>query len=208
MKTIVLATSNEHKLKEIQTMLEGFDVVSLKSIGFTDEIEETGKTTGENAKIKAMAVLKFCKQRGLDYGVLSDDAGLFVNALGGEPGVYSARYAGDHDMVANRKKLLENLGTREDRTAYFECTLCYADKTTTRLFVGRTYGTITTEEMGENGFGYDPLFYSSELNQTFAEATEAEKDSVSHRGRAIEKFKHWAKHSNPNYKYIVEYNKK
>lgn len=209
MKKIVLATSNEHKLKEIRAMLEGYEIISLKDIEFSGDIEETGTTTGENAKIKSLAILKYCKEKGLDYGVLSDDSGLFVNSLNGEPGVYSARYSGlSHNDEANRKKLLDNLKDKDDRTAYFECTMCYADKNTTRLFVGRTYGTITTEEIGNGGFGYDCLFYSSDLKKSFGEATEEEKDSVSHRGRAIEKFKHWLKKSNPNYKYIVEYNKK
>lgn len=207
MKKIVLATTNEHKLKEMRTLLEGLEIVSLNEIGFSGEIEETGTTTGENAKIKTLAVLKFCKENKLDYGVLSDDAGLFVNSLGGEPGIYSARYAGNHDNASNRRKLLANLEGKTDRTAYFECSMCYADKNTTRLFIGRTYGTITKEEIGSTEFGYDCLFYSSDLKMTFGEATEEEKGAVSHRGRAIEKFKHWLKKTNPNYKYIVEYNK-
>lgn len=213
MKKIVLATANEHKLKEIKDILEGVEVLSLVDIGFTGEIEETGKTTGENAKIKALAILKYCKEKGFDYGVLSDDSGLFVNSLNGEPGVYSARYAmspngGSHNTEANRKKLLEKLGDSDDRTAYFECSMCYADKETIRLFVGRTYGTITKEVIGNAGFAYDPLFYSADLKKTFGEATEEEKNSVSHRKRALDKFKHFMKNANPNLKYIVEYNKK
>lgn len=207
MKKIVLATTNKNKLQEMKTLLSGYDILSLSDIGFTDDIEETGSTTGENAKIKAQAVLKFCKEKNLDYAVMSDDSGLFVNSLNGEPGIYSARYAGSHDDSANRKKLLENLEGKDDRTAYFECSICYADKSTTRLFVGRTYGTITKEQIGSDKFGYDCLFYSSNLNKTFGEATEEEKDKVSHRGRAIQKLKHFLEKTNPNYKYIVEYNK-
>ena len=208
MKKIVLATANSHKLQEMRELLEGIDIVSLADIGFTEDIAETGKTTGENAKIKALAVLKYCKEKKLDYGVLADDSGLFVNSLHGEPGIYSARYAASHDEPANRKKLLERLGDSTDRTAYFECSMCYADKETLRLFVGRTYGTITKEEIGRTDFGYDCLFFSSDLKMTFGEATEEEKNAVSHRSRAIEKFKHFMSKSNPNLKYIVEYNKK
>lgn len=213
MKKIVLATANEHKLREIKEILDGVEVLSLNDIGFTGDVEETGKTTGENAKIKALAILKFCKEKKLDYGVLSDDSGLFVNSLNGEPGVYSARYAtaedgSSHNTDANRKKLLEKLGDSTDRTAYFECSMCYADKDTTRIFVGRTYGTITKELIGNDGFAYDPLFYSVDLKKTFGEATEEEKNSVSHRKRALDKFKHFLNNDKPNLKYIVEYNKK
>ena len=213
MKKIVLATANEHKLKEIKEILKGVEVLSLTDIGFSGDIEETGKTTGENAKIKALAILKYCKDKKLDYGVLSDDSGLFVNSLNGEPGVYSARYAtapdgSSHNIEANRKKLLEKLGDSYDRTAYFECSMCYADKETTRIFVGRTYGSITKEIIGDAGFAYDPLFYSADLKKTFGEATEEEKNSVSHRKRALDKFVHFLHKSNPNLKYIVEYNKK
>lgn len=208
MKKIVLATTNQHKLQEIKDMLSDVEIVSLADIGFTEDIEENGKTTGENAKIKAMAILKYCKEKGLDYGVLADDSGLFVNSLHGEPGIYSARYASSHDDNANRKKLLDNLANSDDRLAYFECSMCYVDRETVRIFVGRTYGSITKEEIGKTDFGYDCLFYSSDLKKTFGEATEEEKNQVSHRSRAIEKFKHFLQNKNPNLKYIVEYNKK
>lgn len=208
MKKIVLATANPHKLQEMKELLEGLDIISLSDIGFNADIAETGRTTGENAKIKALTVLKFCKEHKFDYGVLADDSGLFVNSLHGEPGIYSARYAASHNEPANRKKLLERLGDSTDRTAYFECSMCYADRETVRLFVGRTYGTITKTEIGKTDFGYDCLFYSSDLKMTFGEATEEEKNSVSHRSRAIEKFKHFLNKSNPNTKYIVEFNKK
>ena len=106
MKTIVLATGNQHKLQEIGEMMKGYQIVSLKDIGFSGDIEETGLTMESNARIKAMAINDFCKEHGLDYAVLADDSGLCVDYLDGAPGVYSARYAGEgHDDEQNNKKL-------------------------------------------------------------------------------------------------------
>ena len=123
---------------------------------------------------------------GKDYIVLADDSGLCVDALNGEPGVYSARYAGGHgNNQANRDKLLSNLEGK-DRSAYFCCTIVvmYPDGTY-KVFEGKTYGKITTEELGDKSFGYDCIFYSNDLNKTFGEASEEEKNSVSHRARAL-----------------------
>jgi len=209
MKKLVITTTNKNKLKEFKQMLDSeFKILSLEDIGFNKKIEETGETCSENAKIKAQAVFDFLQENNLDYPVLSDDTGLFVSALRGEPGVNSARYAGEHEDEKNRKKLLKNLGGRVDRTAFFECALCYMYGKDLRLFVGRTYGEITTEEIGKKDFGYDCIFYSADLQKTFGEATEAEKDSVSHRGRAIEQFKKWLVPSNPNFSRTVTFNKK
>lgn len=206
MKTIVLATGNEHKLKEIAEMMKGYKVVSLRDIGFEGEVEETGKTMEENAKIKAMAISDFCKSKGLDYAVMADDSGLCVNALGGGPGVYSARYAGNHDDEANRQKLLSELSGRIDRTAYYECAICYIDGQTVRSFVGRTYGEITTEKIGDESFCYDCLFYSADLKKTFGVATEEEKNAVSHRGRAVAKLKEYLNEKNPNFDRTLTFN--
>lgn len=208
MKKLVLATKNQNKIKEFNAMLgSDFKLLSLDDIGFNKEIAETGTTSTENAKIKAQAVLYFMKENNLDYPVLADDSGLFVNALGGEPGVMSARYAGDHNDASNRKKILDKLGDRLDRTAYFECALCYMDETELRIFVGRAFGEITTEELGKKDFGYDCIFYSSDLQKTFGEATKEEKDAVSHRGKAVEAFKKWLTPSNPNFSRFVNFNK-
>ncbi len=193
MKKIVLASQNKNKVKELQIILNGYEVISLADIGFCDDIDETGSTTMENSKIKALAVLNYVKQNGLDYAVVADDSGLFVNALGGEPGVYSARYAGNHDDAANRKKLLKNLEDKTDRTAYFECVITYADAGVLKQFVGRTYGEITKKELGNGGFGYDSIFYSHDLKKTFGESSAEEKNSVSHRGRALAGFSDWLK---------------
>lgn len=189
MKTIILATNNTHKQKEFQSLLSNFKILTLKDINFLEDVEETGVTTKENAEIKARAIFDFEKSKGLNFPVISDDSGLFVNALGGEPGVYSARYAGDHNSQSNRDKVIKNLEGKNDRSAYFECTICYIDENTTKFFVGRTYGQITKEEIGDTSFGYDCIFLSDDLHKTFGQSAEEEKDSVSHRGRAVTELK-------------------
>ena len=191
MKTIVLATSNNHKLKEMRSILSGYEVLSLKDIGFSAEIDETGETTQENSEIKAKAVFEYCKEKGLDYCVIADDAGLFIESLNGEPGVHSARYAADHGEEQNRQKVLSKLEGIENRKAYFECNICYIYKNEIKHFVGRTYGEITKEKIGSDAFGYDCLFFSDDLQKTFGQATDDEKNSVSHRGRAAIMFKNW-----------------
>ncbi len=208
MKTIVLATNNAHKLQEIKDMMQGYSIVSLQDIGFVGDIAETGTTMEANAKIKATTIAEFCKEKGLDYAVMADDSGLCVNALGGAPGVNSARYAGDHNDEANRQKLLEELKGRFDRMANYECVICYVDGSVVRTFVGRTYGEITTEKIGDESFCYDCLFYSADLKKTFGQATEEEKNAVSHRGRAVEKLKLYLREKNPNFDRTLVFNKK
>ena len=117
----VLASSNAGKIKEFKEEFKNDEILSLKDVGFDEEIEETGKTFYENAKIKALAVHNFLKKQGKEYAVIADDSGLCVNALNGEPGVYSARYGGDHNKDASIKKLLKNLEGKADRSAYYEC---------------------------------------------------------------------------------------
>lgn len=208
MKKIVLATKNKNKIKEFEALLgSDFKLLSLDDIGFGREIAETGSTSTENAKIKAQAVYNFLQENNLDYPVLADDSGLFVNSLGGEPGVMSARYASDHNDSANRKKVLDKLGDSLARTAYFECVLCYMYEKELRLFTGRAFGEIDTEERGKKDFGYDCIFYSAELEKTFGEATEEEKDRVSHRAKAVENFKKWLTPTNPNFSRFVNFNK-
>lgn len=208
MKKIVLASRNKNKIKEFNELLgSDFKLLSLDDIGYNKEIAETGSTSTENAKIKAQAVYDFLQENNLDYPVLSDDSGLFVNSLGGEPGVKSARYAGDHNDAANRKKVLEKLGDSLARTAYFECVLCYMYEKELRLFTGRAFGEIDTEERGSKDFGYDCIFYSADLEKTFGEATKEEKDRVSHRAKAVENFKKWLVPTNPNFSRFVNFNK-
>lgn len=177
---IVAATGNEHKLKEMREILQSFTVVSAKEAGFFEDVAETGKTFLENAFLKARAVVEKTGR-----AALADDSGLTVDALNGAPGIYSARYSGG-GSEENRKLLLKNMQGKTDRRASFVCAvaLVFPDG---REFsaIGRTFGTITEEERGENGFGYDSLFLSDDLHKTFAEASDEEKNSVSHRGRAL-----------------------
>ena len=188
MEKIVLASNNKHKVEEFQKMLSNYKVLTLNDIDFYDEIEENGTSFEENALIKAKTIQEYLIGKGLGYIVIADDSGLCVNSLDGAPGIYSARYAGEHgNSEKNREKLLKELEGK-DRTAYFICIIavCYPDGTY-RTFEGKTYGEITKEELGSKEFGYDCIFYSKDLNKTFGEATEEEKNSVSHRGRAIDK---------------------
>lgn len=181
---LAIATNNQHKLQEIRAILgDSFEeLLSLKDLGIDVDVEETGKTLEENALIKARAILSLS-----GIATLADDTGLMVDALRGAPGVYSARYAGEeHDDAKNRALLLKNLDGVKDRSAHFATViaLCYPDgKTLTAT--GRVNGEILLSERGTEGFGYDSLFFSTELGKTFAEATQAEKNSVSHRGRAL-----------------------
>ena len=186
MKTIVLASSNKHKLKEYKEILKDYNIITLKDIDYSNEIEEDGKTFEENALIKAKTISNYLKEKNLDYIVVGEDSGLCVDSLNGEPGIYSARYAGVHgDNQANRDKLQKELQNK-DRNAYFMCTIVvYYPNNEYKTFVGKTYGKITKKELGKKDFGYDCIFYSNDLNKTFGEASEEEKNRVSHRGRAI-----------------------
>jgi XTP/dITP diphosphohydrolase len=183
-KRIVVASGNAHKLKEIAEIFPAYEIVSQKSAGFFGEVEETGDTFAENAKIKAEAVAK-----ALGVPALADDSGLCVESLGGAPGVHSARYAGEHgNDAANRALLLRNLEGVENRNAYFQSAiaLVYPDGKCV-LAEGRTYGHILERETGDSGFGYDCLFFSDDLNKSFGEASAEEKNGVSHRYRALKK---------------------
>ena len=186
MKTIVVASNNEHKIKEIKEIIKNVKILTLKDINYFDDIEETGNTFLENALIKAKTVSEFLKEKGLEYDVLSDDSGLCCEALNLAPGIYSARYAGDHDIVKNRKKLIKELNGK-DKRAFFNCVIVLYHINGDYIYKdGKTYGKIIEEERGDTSFGYDPIFYSDELNKTFGEATSDEKNSVSHRKRALE----------------------
>ena len=185
-KAIVIASNNKHKLKEFKEILTDYNIITLNDIGYFDDIEETGTTFEENAILKAETIHKYLKNKGLDYIVVADDSGLCVESLNGAPGVYSARYAGGHgDNEANRSKLQKDLIGKE-REAYFVCTIVVVyPGGEHKTFEGKTFGKITEEELGKKDFGYDCIFYSNDLNKTFGEASEDEKNRVSHRGRAI-----------------------
>lgn len=180
---LVVASSNAHKIHEISQIFTDYQVLSQTEMGFCEDVEETGATFMENALIKARAA---CKALGCP--VLADDSGLCVNALGGAPGVYSARYSGTHgNDKANRTTLLKNMQGIADRKANFVCSLAlvYPDGTEI-LAEGRTSGKILDLEDGEGGFGYDPIFESDDLKKSFGRATTEEKNSVSHRFRALQ----------------------
>lgn len=189
MKTIVLASNNNHKIKEFKEIFSGYEIKSLKDIGFVEDIVEDGLTFEENSKIKAYAIKEFLGDQSKNFLIMADDSGLCVNALNGEPGVFSARYAGNHNDADNRKLLLENLKDKEDRFAHFVCSICCLNGDEWVMARGETDGRIIEEELGDKSFGYDCLFYSNDLNKTFGEASAEEKNSVSHRKRAIEKLK-------------------
>ncbi len=186
MKTIVVASNNKHKIKEIKEILADYNILTLSDIDFYDEIVENGKTFEENALIKAKTVHNYLKEKNLEYIVMAEDSGLCVDSLDGAPGVYSARYAGDHNDQANRDKLLKEL-VGKDKKAYFICNIIlYYPNCEYKSFVGKTEGKITEEEIGNKDFGYDCVFYSNELNKTFGEAKQEEKNMVSHRARALQ----------------------
>ena len=183
----LLATHNRKKCEEMQRILAplGIEVCTAEMLGITiTDAEETGTTFAENAKIKAVSG---CVESGLPC--IADDSGLCVDALNGAPGVYSARFAGEHgDDEANIKKLLESLDgiPDEKRTAHFACAVCvaYPDGKLIEL-EGRCNGMIGHEKIGDNGFGYDPVFMIGD--RSFAEFTAEEKDAISHRGNALRK---------------------
>ncbi len=181
LEKLVVASSNAGKIKEIKEIFSGVEIVSMKDLGFDGEIPETGSTFKENAHIKAAAI---CAQYGLP--TLADDSGLCVYSLDCAPGIYSARFSGE-GPAANRKLLLKRLDGITDRKAYFECAVCLCFPDGKALYgIGRTYGRILYEEIGTNGFGYDSLFWSRDLGKSFGLATDEEKNSVSHRARALQ----------------------
>ena len=182
---IVLASGNKHKVKEIAQMLPEFDVVGYKDLGYDFEIEENGNTFYENALCKAKAVAE-----ALNLPALSDDSGICATALNGEPGIYSARYAGDGNDEHNNELLLKNLADKEDRSAKYVCCLVfYKPNGEIITATGETSGRILFEPQGNNGFGYDPIFFSDDLNKCLGIATDEEKNTVSHRFRALEKLR-------------------
>ena len=182
---LVIASRNAHKIKELEAILKeslaNVKLLSLDEAGVFGEIEEDGTTFAENALIKARAAAKSGK-----IGV-GDDSGLCVNALGGAPGVYSARYAGEHgDDAANNGKLQDELADKTDRSAYFMSAVALVFPDGREIVVeGKTEGVITHEPMGEGGFGYDPYFWYEPFGKTFAQMSADEKNSISHRGKAV-----------------------
>ena len=182
---IIAATQNKGKIKEIQEIFGklGFEVISQKDAGVDIDVEETGKTFAENAELKARAIYDLCKE-----AVIADDSGLCIDALNGAPGVYSARYAGENATDADKiNKILDEMKNITNRSAQFISSLVMI-LPDGRIFhaCGEVKGKILEECSGSNGFGYDPIFFSDELQKSFGIATEAEKNSISHRAKALE----------------------
>ena len=184
MMKIVFATNNAHKLDEVRQVVgDKFALVSLRECGIVEDIPENELTLEGNALAKARYIYE---RRGADC--FADDTGLEVDALGGEPGVRSARYATDgHDDEANKRLLLERLQGVENRAAQFRTAVALIMGGKEYLFEGIVRGRIATEQHGEGGFGYDPLFVPEGYDRTFAQMSAEEKNAISHRGRAVRK---------------------
>lgn len=182
-ESIVIASQNAHKIIEFEDAFKptGITINSLKHFENVPTIAETGTTFEENATLKATGIMNFTHQ-----AVIADDSGLVVKALNGQPGVHSARYAGDHDDDANNDKLLKEMQNKTDRTAYFESVLIYLTPEGDKVVAnGRIDGEILRERRGNNDFGYDPLFYVPSQQRTLAEMSTHDKNLISHRGNAI-----------------------
>jgi XTP/dITP diphosphohydrolase len=179
---LVFASNNQNKIKEIQVLLpDTIQVLSLVEIGCNEEIPETANTIEGNAILKANYVTEK-----YGYNCFADDTGLEVEALNGEPGVFSARYAGEQkDANDNMEKLLANLKDKTNRKANFKTIICLNLNGNQHLFTGIVNGKIITEKIGTNGFGYDPIFVADGYTKTFAELTLEEKSTISHRGIAV-----------------------
>ncbi len=187
---LVFATNNQHKLKELQSILgDHFELLSLKDIGCFEEIPEEQPTLEGNARQKAFFVYEK-----YGYSCFADDTGLEIEALNGEPGVYSARYAGEtKDPQANMDKVLANLENEENRKARFRTVISLVLDGNEKQFDGIVEGEITKEKRGGSGFGYDPIFLPTGYNKTFAEMDLSEKNKISHRARAVQKLVEYLK---------------
>lgn len=184
-KKIVLASGNKHKIKEISDMLVDYEVIGYKDMGLDFEIEENGNSFYENALIKAKAV-----SDALNLPALADDSGICVDAINGAPGIYSARYAGDGIDENNNKLLLKNLEGEKNRKAKFVCTMVlYNPNGDIVSATGETLGEILHAPEGQNGFGYDPIFYSYDLGVSLGVASAEDKNKISHRFRALSALK-------------------
>lgn len=185
---LILASNNKDKLREFKELFEGTDteIVSQREAGYDLDVDETGLSFEENAWLKASAVTRLS-----GLAAVADDSGLEVRALGGEPGIYSARYGVGHDAPgeARNEYLLKKLGDAEDRAARYVCCICCTmpngDTLTAR---GECEGTLLYAPRGAGGFGYDPLFVPQGMEKTMAELTDAEKNAISHRGKAAREF--------------------
>ncbi len=183
---VIAATKNKNKLREFGEILKGFEIISQEEAGIDIDVEETGTTFEENSLLKAKAIYEIS-----GIPAIADDSGLCVDALGGEPGVYSARYGGEgYDDAGRVQLLLKNMKDIPDekRTARFVCAITMVSDDGIITARGECEGRINHAPVGENGFGYDPVFYMEEYDKTTAEMTPEEKNAVSHRGKALRIF--------------------
>lgn len=190
MSDIVIASSNKGKINDFKVIFSEYNVIGINELIEDFDVEETGVTFEENARLKSEAAAK-----ALNKTVIADDSGLEVDALEGAPGVYSARYAGEaKDDQANIEKLLQELEDKTDRSARFVCVISMTTVDgKTETFRGTVNGEITLARIGENGFGYDPIFYVPDKNKTMAQLTAEEKSEVSHRRKAIDQLQAFIK---------------
>lgn len=188
MEDIVIASNNKGKINDFRVIFPDYNVIGISELIEDFDVEETGHTFEENARLKSEAAAEALNKR-----VIADDSGLEVFALNGEPGIYSARYAGEtKDDNANIEKLLTQLGDETDRSAQFVCVISMsAPGEDTVQFKGTVQGEITLNKIGEHGFGYDPIFFVEDKNKTMAQLTAEEKGQISHRGKAIEQLQEY-----------------
>ena len=182
---LIVASGNKDKVREIKSIFTNYEILSLKDINLDIDIEENGTTFEENAYIKAKTIFDMTGEM-----VLADDSGIEIEELNWEPGIYSARYAGNHDDEANNDLVLEKLKDKTNRTARYACALCVFFKDGTHKIIKEyCYGKITHERMGTGGFGYDPLFFVEEIGKTFGQVSLEEKNKYSHRAKALRKLR-------------------
>ena len=186
MKELLLASNNLHKVDEIKSILEDYNVLTLKDIGYLVEIEENGNTFEENALIKARAISKFSGKT-----AIADDSGLSIDLLDGRPGVYSARYSKEQTDEKNIEKVLMELNGQHSKAKFVSVIAYVTPDGLEKTFRGECHGEIIFEKRGNNGFGYDPIFYVPSLKKTFAEIASEEKNSISHRRQSLEKFSNY-----------------
>ena len=191
MQQLVIASNNAHKIGEIKEMVGDIELLSLKDIGFTEDIPEPYHTFEENALAKASAIYKFSGKN-----VFADDSGICVNVLNGAPGVDSAHFSGARDDEKNLQKVLKELKGAQDRSAFYKAVICLIWDGEVYYFEGICEGEIIGAKRGEGGFGYDPIFIPAGYEQTFAELPLSLKNKISHRGKAVMKMVEFLKERN------------
>ena len=191
MKELILASNNAHKVEEIKSILDDYKILTLKDIGYYEDIIEDGTTFEENALIKARTIAKYSGKV-----AIADDSGLSVALLDGRPGVYSARYSAEQTDEKNIEKVLLELNGEKSEAKFVSVIALVRPDGTEITFRGECHGEIIFEKRGNNGFGYDPIFYVPSLEKTFAELTPEQKNSISHRKESLEKFSKYLKEEN------------